>query len=144
VALSEADAELIRSFLAATSHLSPERAGEVAGLQGMTIRRWQDELPSRLTTDNRKRLLAFMEAIDVASRGVVRERKPAYDDSAEMELLDMLGMPEALRRMAGHVPAADLAAAAMQLAVDDGWSAERRDRLAQLCFEMLERAKDRG
>lgn len=62
--------------------------------------------------------------------------------SPEGQLVTMLGIPDALRRMAGHVPASDLVAAAMQLAVDEGWPEDRRERLAQLAFEVLQRAKD--
>lgn len=64
LALDPEDKELIRSFLEATRHYSPERAGQLLdGISGPTIRRYRDgKLPSRLTSDTRLAMRRFMTA----------------------------------------------------------------------------------
>lgn len=156
--LNRRDRELVERFLEMTKDVSPEVAAERAGLNGLTIRRWRQALPSRIETETRLKVIGYLEFEDEESRMVredsarrgtaarmVREMEATYGgDSPEKQLVDMLGLPDALRRMAGHVPPSDLVAAAMQLAIDDNWSEERRERLARLCFEMLENAKKSG
>lgn len=76
--LTDEDRRLIWDFMEATRGLSPERAAEAAGLNGMTVRRWKENLPSRLTTDNRERILAYLASINVVSRGTVAEAAAEY------------------------------------------------------------------
>lgn len=79
--LSPADKSLIDAFLEQTKDVSPERAGELAGLSGPTVRRFQEGYPSRLTSETREKLEAFVGK----ASGVPRETqsgRPSVEEKA--------------------------------------------------------------
>lgn len=133
--------------------ITQQDLADAVGVGKGTVAKWETDVQAP-AGDN---LIALARALEVEPSGLVngnsfrvREERTGYwsaltsmnPDSPEAQLVNMMGIPEALRRMAGHVPASDLVIAAMQLAVDDGWPEDRRERLARLCFEVLESAKD--
>jgi hypothetical protein len=153
--MDRSPAEVLEAFERLTKLKSPNQIAAESDLSLSTAKRWKKgggkrDLPTGKVLEQ---MAAYVERLEVkegqdVSRGtMLRESRVEYvfdRDSPERQLVDMLGIPDALRRMAGHVPPSDLVAAAMQLAIDDGWSEERREKLARLCFELLENAKNRG